>query len=151
MPSLAPGDAPVGSAAGLRSTGTSSTMVVGDRVAGNNTMQASAPARGVTYRDDALMVTPAVRTHASNGIRIVPNPNNGTFAIQGSFGTLAGDEVIVEIRTMAGQLVYKNAIMPKNGTINEQVQLNNNLANGMYTLSVKNNAEQKVSHFVLER
>lgn len=148
--------ADAGSAAGVRNgTGaltSSPTMVVGDRIATGSAMTpTSAGAPATALRQNAGLAATPVLSPAANEVRIVPNPNNGTFTIQGAVGTMNTGTVEVEIRTMTGQLVYRNTVMPKNGIINEQVQLNNGMANGMYTLCIKGNAEQKMSHFVMER
>ncbi len=65
------------------------------------------------------------------------NPNKGAFAIKGTLGSTDDQEVSLEITNMLGQSVYKNTAMAHNGNINEQVQLNSSLANGMYILNVR--------------
>ncbi len=52
---------------------------------------------------------------------------------------------------MLGQSVYKGKVIAKNGVINEQIQLTNNLANGMYMLNLQSGEDRKVFHFVLEQ
>ncbi len=86
-------------------------------------------------------------------VRVIPNPNKGTFTVKGTLAQVAtGDEeVSIEITNMLGQVVYNNKVIVHNGSINEQVQLNNTLANGMYLLNLRSGADHKVFHFVIEQ
>jgi len=88
-------------------------------------------------------------TQASD-INVIPNPNKGTFVIKGSLGSLADEEVSMEITDMIGQVVYRNKVMAKNGKLNEQVTLAKTIANGMYILSLHSGADNKVFHIVVE-
>jgi PKD repeat protein len=87
---------------------------------------------------------------AATDVRLVPNPNNGTFTIKGTWGT-RNEDIFVEVTNMLGQAVYKGMVNAKNGKINEQVQLLNMLANGMYILNMRTEHESKVFHFVVEQ
>ena len=88
--------------------------------------------------------------NAVSDIRILPNPNNGTFSIKGKLAA-AGETVTLKITDMLGQLIYQEVITPDGGAINEQIKLNSNLANGMYILNVKTGSENSVFHFVIEK
>ncbi len=83
-------------------------------------------------------------------IRVMPNPNNGTFIIKGTIGTGIDEEVSLEISNMLGQVVYSNKVMARDGKLNEQVQMSNGLASGMYILNVRSANEHNVFHFVVE-
>ena len=83
-------------------------------------------------------------------IRVVPNPNTGTFTIKGTTGTTANDEIALEVTNMLGQVVYSGKTTAQNGVINEVLALNN-LANGMYLLNVHSGTETNVFHFVIEQ
>ncbi len=74
-------------------------------------------------------------TSALSDIRVVPNPNKGMFSIKGNLGTTDDQSVSLEVSDMLGQIVYKNTVTAVNGNLNEQVQLNKSLANGMYILN----------------
>ncbi len=50
---------------------------------------------------------------------------------------------------MLGQVVYTNKVLSQNGAINAQVQLNNTIANGMYTLNVISGNERRAIHIVV--
>lgn len=84
-------------------------------------------------------------------VRLVPNPNKGLFTVKGILTVASDEEVTLEVTNMLGQVVYRKGITAKNGIVDEQVQLNNTLANGMYMLNLKTSADNKVFHFVLEQ
>ncbi len=88
---------------------------------------------------------------SASDLRLVPNPNSGTFVLSGNLGSVAEETVSVQITDMLGQVVYNNVLRVQNGSINERISLSGALANGMYMLNVSNGAERKVFHFVLKQ
>ncbi len=88
---------------------------------------------------------------AGSDIKLVPNPNKGIFTISGTLGTTAGEEVTIEVTNMLGQVVYTTKVNVANGKINETVQLNNLIANGMYILNLRSTSGNKVFHLVVEQ
>jgi hypothetical protein len=86
-----------------------------------------------------------------SNVTLVPNPNKGNFTVTGTITTATDEEVVIEVSNMLGQVVYRKGITVKNGMVDEQVQLSNSLANGMYMLNLKASADSKVFHFVLEQ
>ncbi len=96
-------------------------------------------------------ITRVTVTALTGDIRMLPNPNNGTFTIAGKRSATAGDEIAVQITTMTGREVYKQVIIARGGLINEQVKLSSALANGLYLLNVKAGKENNVLHFVIEK
>jgi len=101
----------------------------------------------ISVRDN----TGVSQLNTASDIRVMPNPNKGAFTVKGSLGTTLDEEVTLEITNMLGQVVYKNKVMAQGGMINEQVQLSNTLANGMYLLNVRSGSETSVFHFVIEQ
>ena len=95
--------------------------------------------------------TPVTVTLVASDIRMLPNPNNGTFTLTGKLSAIANEEITVQITTMPGREVYKQVINAQGGLINEQIKLNGSLANGMYLLNVKTGKENNVLHFVIEK
>lgn len=87
----------------------------------------------------------------SGDIRLVPNPNKGAFTLKGTLGNTADEDVTVEVTDMLGQVVYKETIPVHNGVINENIQLSNTLANGMYLLNLRSGTHNDVFHFVVEQ
>ena len=84
-------------------------------------------------------------------LRVMPNPNKGAFTVKGTLASDNDQEVVMEVTNMLGQVVYSNKVIAQNGNINEQLQLNGNLANGMYLLNVRTASGSNVFHFVIEQ
>ncbi|MCD6011310.1 MAG: surface protein [Flavipsychrobacter sp.] len=87
---------------------------------------------------------------AGSNVSLIPNPNNGSFAVKGSLGLVADEEVIAEITNMIGQTVYSGKFMTQNGNVDAQVQTSN-LANGQYILNLHSSAGNNVVRFVIAR
>ncbi|MBX2907868.1 MAG: Ig-like domain-containing protein [Taibaiella sp.] len=84
-------------------------------------------------------------------LRLVPNPNKGTFTISGNLSTGGDEDVNAEVTDMLGQVVFRGVVKAKQGRIESRITLENNLANGMYLLTLRTGTEQKVFHFVMEQ
>ena len=84
-------------------------------------------------------------------IHIVPNPNKGTFTISGYIDNHLNSQMDIEITNMIGQVVYKGALKVNNGSVHEQVQLSNELANGMYLLTLHSSVGIENLHFVIDK
>ncbi len=85
------------------------------------------------------------------GVTILPNPNKGEFTIKGQLGTVTDEEVTIELTNMLGQVVHRSNVIAKGGTLNEQVMLGSNLANGMYLLTLRSGTSSGVFHMVVEK
>ncbi|GAA4459995.1 hypothetical protein GCM10023093_01900 [Nemorincola caseinilytica] len=95
--------------------------------------------------------TGMVEIAGEGNIRLVPNPNTGSFAVNGTIAGTTDEEVTMEVTNMLGQTVYTGKVTSHNGVIDHKVQLDNSLANGMYMLTVHAGDERKVFHFVLSK
>ncbi len=84
-------------------------------------------------------------------VKLLPNPNKGTFTVTGIIGSNKDEAVSLEITDMLGQVVYTGKGVAAGGVTNEQIVLNSNLANGIYLLNVKAPAGSKVFPFVVEK
>ena len=84
-------------------------------------------------------------------ITVLPNPGKGDFFIEGSLATAGDAEVSLAITNMLGQVVYKNKIIARNGSINEHIHLENNLANGMYILNLLSGNESRAFHIMVQQ
>ncbi len=84
-------------------------------------------------------------------LTVVPNPTKGVFFIKGSLGTAHDQDVTLELTNMLGQVVYHSTIPAKNGKLNNKVELDGSLANGMYMLNVRMENGNKVFHLVIEQ
>jgi hypothetical protein len=87
---------------------------------------------------------------ANASMRLIPNPNNGEFVLSGTIGA-ASQEVSFEVTDMLGQVVYTGRVMTQNGSLNERVHLNSNLANGMYLMNIRSGSEHTVISFVVKQ
>ncbi len=81
-----------------------------------------------------LGVTEAIA--GNNNISIFPNPNNGAFYIKGSFGPVGREYVFAEVREVTGRVVYSEKLSAQNGSLNNEILLDNTLANGLYLLTL---------------
>jgi len=86
----------------------------------------------------------------AGSLKLIPNPNNGTFTVKGSIGVADG-AVSLEVMTVLGQVIYTKDATINAGEIDEQLMIGGNLANGMYLLNVRSGAAQKVFHFVVRQ
>jgi hypothetical protein len=84
-------------------------------------------------------------------VRLVPNPNKGSFIVKGTIGNTVSNELNMDVTDMLGQIVYSAKVTAKNGVIDEKVQINNTLANGMYILNLRSETSSKAFHFVLQQ
>jgi hypothetical protein len=89
--------------------------------------------------------------NAVTNIIVIPNPNKGTFLIKGSLAATTDQEVSVEITDMLGQVIYRSTVVAISGQVNEQVQLDNTIANGIYMLTLRSETESKIFHVVVGR
>ncbi len=90
-------------------------------------------------------------TQAGADIKVLPNPNNGTFSIKGNTGSAVDETVTLELTDMLGQVVYRSTTMSNSGVISAQVTAGNNIASGMYLLSVRSATGNNVFHVVIEQ
>jgi hypothetical protein len=89
-------------------------------------------------------------TSSTFDVRVMPNPTKGSFIVKGTTGLSADEEVTIEMTDMLGRTIYSARSQSRNGQINEQIQLDNNLANGMYMLSLRSASGSTVLHVVKE-
>jgi uncharacterized protein YjdB len=90
-------------------------------------------------------------TETGSGFTLIPNPNKGEFTIKGTFASGRDEEASIEVVNMLGQSVYRAKTIATGGNLNERIQLNSNLANGMYLLNLHSDNEIKVFHFVVSK
>src|SRR5690606_25252061 len=75
----------------------------------------------------------------SNGLYIFPNPNSGNFTISGI--ATANKSIHLEVVNAVGQVIYTGEVVPKSGTLNEQVNLGN-VPDGIYLLRINTGNER---------
>ncbi len=115
---------------------------------------------GIVYGTRTVIVLPhsqcntgvgSVTNGSNERMELFPNPTSGEFTIMGSLGTTTDETVSLEMRDMAGQVVYRKQFNAQNGIINEQLILGNTLANGMYLLNLAAGGQNTVFHIVVKR
>ncbi len=80
-------------------------------------------------------------------ISLFPNPNNGSFSLQGNVNTT--DAIQLTIINSVGQIVHQQEVKTVNGKLNEQVHTSN-LAGGVYLLQLQNNEHKQHIRFTVE-
>jgi len=115
----------------------------------------SGPCGGNTTAQSLILAlynvgVPVVTTAGSN-VKLIPNPNKGVFTVKGNLGTTTDEEVALEVVNMVGQVLFSNKVTAQNGNIDERIELNNALANGMYMLNLRSATQNSVFHFVIEQ
>jgi uncharacterized protein YjdB len=86
-----------------------------------------------------------------DNIKLLPNPNSGSFHITGNLNGANKQQLAVEITNMLGQAVYNGKLNVQGGKLDEQISLDNSLANGMYMLKLSASDENKSFRFVIGR
>jgi hypothetical protein len=137
-------------------TGETNATLVSDQFANGDSISCRVLANGVCgnrtiFNSIILNVsTTGVKNVSGDvSIKVLPNPNKGTFTIKGSLGTKADEEVTVELTDMLGQVVYKGKVMSRNGSIDDKVQISG-AASGMYMLTLRSGDVSSVFHVVIE-
>jgi uncharacterized protein YjdB len=102
------------------------------------------------YVDVSTVGVQQISTGAGD-FTVVPNPNRGAFTVRGTLSSTTDQQVTLELTDILGQVVFHNTAQAIGGKLNEHVQLANNLANGMYLLTVRTGEENRVFHIVIEQ
>ena len=107
----------------------------------------------VTNEDGGITtsVTPVLVSVLPIDVRVIPNPNNGTFVVKGTMGGTQDADATLEITDVLGQVIFSKKVSALGGKINEVISLGNTLGNGMYMLNLFSANDHKVFHFVMEK
>lgn len=84
------------------------------------------------------------------GLTLVPNPNNGTFIVDGTVANYSG-KVTIAVTNIIGQTVYHEIVEANNGVVHQRVTLNQGLSNGTYLVSVTTETDHAVFHMTLNK
>lgn len=84
-------------------------------------------------------------------VRLMPNPTSGSFFIKGSVTGVASGVVSVDVTDMLGQTVYTGSAQVRSGVVDQRVQLDGALANGMYMVTLRTDGTSKVFHLMLQQ
>jgi hypothetical protein len=116
----------------------------------------------VTNSDVCLSsATTQVTVHVTNGVdnigsaigdvQIFPNPNRGSFTVKGAVNIAEGTELSMVITNMLGEIIYRENVIVKNGSIDVPVLMDRVPANGMYLLNIRSNGTSKTINFIVEQ
>lgn len=95
-----------------------------------------------------IRVLTSVNSFANTGeINLHPNPNSGSFMLQGKTAASAVD---IEVTNMVGQTIYTAHVNVNNNMLKYEVQLPE-VANGVYLLKMNADGEQAVVRFRVSR
>lgn len=141
---------------GAAISGATSTTFVAGSLAQNDSVTCIVWGEGdcsyFTFNSVKVMVSNAVTTVSAGNIDVLltPNPNNGSFTINGNLGTLTDADVLLQITDMVGRTVYTHTTTVKGGLLNETIHLSNQAA-GMYLLNVRSGNDNRVLRFVVKQ
>ena len=104
------------------------------------------------HSGDGSSLNTTIGNEMLNGnIALMPNPNKGDFILKGNLSSVNDEELVIEVSDLLGQIVFRGKAIAYQGAVNERIQLNSNLANGMYLLTLFSSTETRVFHFVVEQ
>ncbi len=96
---------------------------------------------------NSILLGVASLTNNLSGLKVYPNPNNGSFTL--NYSMTGNDHVTISIMNELGQQVYTEQKLANNGLNIEQLNISG-LAGGIYTLRIqtsKGSSVQKLSIF----
>jgi hypothetical protein len=105
---------------------------------------------GQVVMTDTVALAGVASLQYVSDIRLLPNPNKGTFTIKGMLATQADEAIYITVTDMLGQVIYKDQLTADKGKLNAEVRLNGSIASGVYLLNVTSETESKVFHFAVE-
>ena len=86
-----------------------------------------------------------------DAVALVPNPNNGTFRVQGTLNSMSNGTVDLQVTDMLGKVISTSSAQVTNGWLDEQLKLDEGVANGVYLLTLRVAGESSTIHFSLQR
>lgn len=112
-----------------------------------------------TYAYDVCAVyIPSLRPAATQkddivtSISISPNPNTGSFTLAGTLATSSNQEVIaIEIVDALGKVILTEDISVENGNIHKTINMDKQIANGIYLVRLRNEHVNHTLRFTLAR
>lgn len=84
-------------------------------------------------------------------VSIYPDPNNGTFTLQGTISGTQETQVAVSVLDIMGRVLYTGVVPVHNNVFNDGIALNGNVPNGMYMVHLVCGNENENVKFILNR
>jgi hypothetical protein len=88
---------------------------------------------------------------SSTNVQMYPNPNDGNFVLRGNIGDATNISATIEILNLMGEVIYRTNSELQNGNIEKQVNLDNNIPNGMYILRLRSGDATDMQRFTIRR
>ncbi len=87
----------------------------------------------------------------SNQFSLLPNPNNGSFVIEGSLKDITDNHVNIIVTDILGQSIYHQVCELQNGSLNQQINLGSQIANGIYMVNITSGEGHFVYRIVVDK
>jgi hypothetical protein len=105
-------------------------------------------ANGCTDDSNPITITVSVNNTTKNvAINLYPNPNTGSFTIEGAFTSNDG-KANIAIVDVAGRIVQTQEVFVNNNKLSVRIDMTSSLAAGVYTVKVSSDAANAVVPFV---
>ncbi len=113
------------------------------------TQNADTSSKLVIYAD---YLVDAVHPLILNGgqLALAPNPNNGNFSLTGFLSSQHNETLSYEVINVLGKVVHTGSMVPDNGVVNLQIDLNGALAPGNYLFRLHTVGGTEFIHFVVQ-
>ncbi len=100
-----------------------------------------------------VRITTGIEQTMKDGNKLIlsPNPNNGKFAITGKIATMVSEPLQLSVINMLGQQVHRATVASTNNDVNIPVALPNDIAPGMYLVSVQIGTQKVVFHVSVDK
>jgi hypothetical protein len=129
-------------------SGSTNAIFITDQLADGDTVSCKATLNGACSGVTAAIV---ITIMPSTVPTLTPNPNKGTFTIKGQLGGSAfTGSAQIAIKNAVGQTLYTGTSPVANGIINQTLQLDANIARGIYMAIIKANGAMSNIKFVVE-
>jgi hypothetical protein len=88
---------------------------------------------------------------SGNNMGLYPNPNNGSFMLNGTIGAKNDKEVSYQVYNVTGRLITEGKVTTQQQAIHEQINLGNDVEPGQYILKINCANDYKLINFVVAK
>ncbi len=88
---------------------------------------------------------------AGANLMLAPNPNQGGFSLKGKVGGQLPESATIEITNLLGQKMYVQDVVVSSGLVDVRIDLPDQLANGVYILTLRAGNQNNMLRFVVNR
>ena len=89
--------------------------------------------------------------YAADYVRVSPNPNKGSFVLDGYLAGMANGYVQMDMVDILGRCVYHDIVAVENGVISKRVITGDGIPAGIYIIKLKGDGVSEVVRFTLVR